>query len=77
MESFHKSVDTHMRSELEGLDLDAVLVVKGLLKTVANERSSMEATIMRESMAQAARFATGVPAERFAKIAKKEIKHKL
>ncbi|THH32126.1 hypothetical protein EUX98_g2077 [Antrodiella citrinella] len=77
VESFHANVRSRLQSELEGLDTDAVLIVKSLLKTAATERNSLDGAILRESMAQAARFATGVPLERFKRIANKEIKHKL
>ena len=77
MDSFHRDVDAHLRAELESLVPEAVLTVKNLLKIAAAERNNPDATILRESMAQAARFATGVPAERFTKIANKEIRHKL
>jgi len=77
VESFHKDVRACLLSDLEGLDPAAVLTVKSLLKTAAAERNNLDAVNLRESMAQAARFATGVPAERFRRIANKEIKHKL
>ena len=42
-----------------------------------NEKNSKDAANLRESYAQAERFASGEPAERFGKIARKEIRHKL
>ncbi|KAL4253841.1 Enoyl-CoA hydratase/isomerase and chromodomain-containing protein [Abortiporus biennis] len=77
VESFHKAVRDHLSSELEGLDADAMLITKDLLKKAAAERNDPAAVIMREGYAQAERFMTGVPAQRFSKIARKEIKHKL
>lgn len=77
VESFHRAVQEHLRSELDGLVPAAVLGVKRLLKTAGAERNNLDAVNLRESMTQAGRFATGVPAERFGQIARKEIKHKL
>ncbi|KAH8106706.1 ClpP/crotonase [Cristinia sonorae] len=77
VESFHSAVRSHVLSELDGLVPGAVLGVKKLLKAASAERNNPEGANLRESMAQAGRFATGVPSERFAQIAKKEIKHKL
>lgn len=64
-------------SELDGLDASAVLTVKKLLATAEAEANNPDAANLRESFAQAERMASGIPAERFSKIAKKEIKHKL
>lgn len=76
-ESFHDAVRTHLLSELDGLDPTAVLTVKKLLANAEAEANDPDAANLRESFAQAARMASGIPAERFAKIARKEIKHKL
>lgn len=76
-ESFHAAVRAHVQKELEGLDHSACLEVKQLIKSGLAECNNPDAVNMRESYAQAARIASGVPRERFAKIARKEIKHKL
>jgi len=76
-EMFHLSVRKHVLGQIEGLDHTAMLTVKRLIQFGINEKNSMDGTNMRESYAQAERFASGVPAVRFARIAKKEIKHKL
>lgn len=66
-----------MEGQLEGLDPVAVLKIKELIQYGINEKNSKDGTNLRESYAQAERFAYGVPLERFYKIATKEIKHKL
>jgi len=76
-ESFHSTIRRHLLQQLEGLDHDSVLTVKQLIQFGVNEKNSKDATNLRESYAQGARFATGVPGDRFAKLARKEIKHKL
>ncbi|OCH95509.1 ClpP/crotonase [Obba rivulosa] len=75
--SFHAAVRSHLASELAGLDPTAVLQVKKLLKVAANEQNDFDAVNLRESYAQAERFESGVPGERFAKLARKELRHKL
>ena len=75
--SFHAAVRTHVLSELEGLDPSAVLGVKQLIKAGLNDQHNLDSVNLRESYGQAERFEGGVPTERFAKIARKEIKHKL
>jgi len=77
VESFHKAVRNHILEELDGLDPAALLVTKGLIRVGLNEKNNPDAVNLRESYAQAARFASGIPIDRFAKIARKEIKHKL
>ncbi|TCD64432.1 hypothetical protein EIP91_004077, partial [Steccherinum ochraceum] len=76
-EAFHRTIRAHLQAELKDLVPDAILGSKKLLKIAAAERNNPDAVNLRESMAQAARFATGVPMARFAKIASKEIRHKL
>ncbi|KAF9053623.1 ClpP/crotonase [Hymenopellis radicata] len=76
-EEFHKAVRRKVLEDMDGLDPTAVLTVKSLLRTALNERNNPDAVNLRESYAQATRFATGVPLQRFAKVASKEIKHKL
>ncbi|PIL23897.1 hypothetical protein GSI_13648 [Ganoderma sinense ZZ0214-1] len=75
--SFHAAVRKHVQSELEGLDPSAVLGVKQLIKAGLNDQHNLDTVNLRESYGQAERFEGGVPMERFAKIARKEIKHKL
>ncbi|EKM55385.1 uncharacterized protein PHACADRAFT_255976 [Phanerochaete carnosa HHB-10118-sp] len=77
VESFHAAVRAQVQNELEGLDHSACLEVKQLIKTGLAESNNLDSVNMRESYAQAARIASGVPRERFGKIARKEIKHKL
>ena len=76
-EEFNKLVRAHVLSELENLDPVALLTNKWLLKAAAWDRGNPDAVNMRESYSQAQRFASGVPRERFGKIARKELRHKL
>ncbi|TDL27508.1 ClpP/crotonase [Rickenella mellea] len=76
-ESFHEAVRTYLLQQLDGLDPTAVLTVKRLIQYGINEKNSKDGTNLRESYEQAARFASGIPAERFGRIARKELKHKL
>ncbi|KAH7930824.1 ClpP crotonase [Leucogyrophana mollusca] len=76
-ESFHAAVREHLMSELDGLDRTAILTVKSLIRTGLKEKNDPDAVNLRESYAQAERFASGIPATRFGMIARKEIKHKL
>lgn len=64
-------------SELAGLDPAALLVVKQLIKMGLKDKNDPDAVNLRESYAQAERFASGKPGERFRKLAVKEIRHKL
>ena len=77
VDSFHRAVRAHVQGELGGLEPAAVLGVKQLINAGLDESSRMDLANMRESYAQAARLATGVPSQRFKMIARKEIKHKL
>ena len=77
MESFHATVRAHIQSELDSLDRNSVLKIKQLIKAGLQDQNDMDAVNMRESYAQAERIASGVPRERFAQIARKELKHKL
>ncbi|KIJ69453.1 hypothetical protein HYDPIDRAFT_172848 [Hydnomerulius pinastri MD-312] len=76
-ESFHAAVREHLLSELDGLDQSSVLTIKSLLKAGLSEKNNPDAVNLRESYAQAQKFATGIPSIRFGMIARKEIKHKL
>ncbi|KAI0646951.1 ClpP/crotonase [Trametes meyenii] len=75
--AFQAVVRKLVLAELEGLDPTALLGVKSLLKAGLNDQHNLDAVNLRESYAQAERFASGIPGERFARIARKEIKHKL
>ncbi|KAG6897468.1 hypothetical protein C0992_001243 [Termitomyces sp. T32_za158] len=77
VDSFHDAVRIQILEELRGLDPVALLEVKRLIKVGLKDKNDPDAVNLRESFAQAARFASGIPYERFAKIARKEIKHKL
>ncbi|KJA21798.1 hypothetical protein HYPSUDRAFT_140075 [Hypholoma sublateritium FD-334 SS-4] len=76
-ESFHAVVHGRIIDELKGLDPKALLAVRSLIRRGLHEKNDPDAVNLRESYAQAERFASGVPAQQFAKIAAKEIKHKL
>jgi len=76
-QEFNKTVRAHVLSELENLDPASLLANKALLQAAARDRSDPDAVNMRESYSQAQRFASGVPAQRFGKIARKELRHKL
>jgi len=76
-ELFHKEVRQLLKAELEGLDPIAVLTAKKLIKAGMNDKNDFDAINLRESYAQAERFATGEPFARFMRIANKEIRHKL
>ncbi len=75
--AFQAEVRKLILSELDGLDPGALLGVKKLIKAGLNDQHNLDAVNLRESYAQAERFATGIPGDRFAKIARKELRHKL
>ena len=77
VEEFHRNVERRVAADLDGLVPDAVLETKQLLRFGLRERNDMDSALLREGYAQAKRFTTGVPVERFTKIARKEIRHKL
>lgn len=74
---FHETIRREILTELNGLDPTAILAMKSLIQAGLNEKNNMDGVNLRESYAQAARFASGIPATQFARIAMKEIKHKL
>ncbi|KAF7338335.1 hypothetical protein MVEN_02059000 [Mycena venus] len=76
-ESFHAAIRAILFEELRGLDPTALLVVKRLLRAGLTEKNNPDAANLRESYAQAERFASGIPGKQFLRIARKEIKHKL
>jgi len=75
--SFHATVRMHLLDEMRDLDPTALLVVKGLIKRGLYEKNDPDAVNLRESYAQAERFASGIPRKQFTRIANKEVKHKL
>jgi len=75
--SFHGAVRAHLLEELRGLDPTALLVTKALIRRGLHEKNNPDAVNLRETYAQAERFASGRPTEQFTRIAMKEIKHKL
>jgi len=70
-------VQNHLLEEMRGLDPTAILIMKGLIKRGLYEKNDPDAVNLRESYAQAERFASGIPKKQFSRIANKEIKHKL
>ncbi|THU78637.1 ClpP crotonase [Dendrothele bispora CBS 962.96] len=77
VESFHEVVRKKLSDELEGLDPAALLSVKKLLRAGLYEKNDPDAVNLRESYAQAERFASGIPSVRFGRIARREVRHKL
>ena len=67
----------HLLEELEGLEPTALLVTKKLLRAGLDEKNNPDAVNLRETYAQAERFASGIPGVRFGMVARKEIRHKL
>ncbi|OAX44603.1 ClpP crotonase [Rhizopogon vinicolor AM-OR11-026] len=76
-EEFHSAVHQHLVKELDGLVPASIRAIKSLIKAGLNEKNNFDAVNLRESYAQAERFSSGIPAERFKQIAKREIRHKL
>jgi len=76
-EEFHSSVRQHLLVELDGLEPRALMAMKKLIRAGLNEQNDPDAVNLRESYAQAERFASGIPKERFDMVARKEIRHKL
>ena len=77
VESFHASVRAFLIEQMEGLDYSAMLKVKQLIQAGVNDKNSKDATNLRESYAQAERFSTGIPQQRFLLVSQKKLKHKL
>ena len=77
VEEFHRSVKQRVTAELDGLVAEAVLKTRELLRYGLKERNDMDSALLREGYAQAERLASGVPLERFTRIARREIRHKL
>ncbi|KAH9946203.1 ClpP/crotonase [Epithele typhae] len=77
VEAFQAAVRAQVLADMDGLDRSAVLGVKRLIRAGLSDQHNLDAVNLRESYAQAERMATGIPGERFGKIARKELKHKL
>ncbi|KAJ7740658.1 ClpP/crotonase-like domain-containing protein [Mycena maculata] len=77
VEDFHAAVRAIIVENLRGLDPNALLAVKKLIRTGLTEKNNPDAVNLRESYAQAERFSSGIPTRQFIRIAAKEIKHKL
>jgi len=77
VESFHAAVRAYVEDQLSGLDPGAILTVKKLIQAGISEKNNKDGTNLRETYEQAGRFASGIPSDRFGKISRKEIKHKL
>lgn len=77
VDEFHQSVKRRVSTDLDGLVAEAVLKTKQLLRLGLKEKNDVDSTLLREGYAQAERLTSGVPLERFTKIARKEIRHKL
>jgi Delta3-Delta2-enoyl-CoA isomerase len=77
VEQFHAAVREYLLDQMDQLVPEAVLGVKSLIRAGLREKNDNDAVNLRESYAQAVRFTTGVPYDRFGKIARKEIRHKL
>jgi len=60
--------------QIDGLQLDAIVKSKSLIRAALPDP---EPTNVREVFAGAERFATGKPQEQFAKLANKQMRHKL
>ncbi|GAA5875655.1 hypothetical protein JCM1840_003165 [Sporobolomyces johnsonii] len=73
-DEFRKALLAHLEQQFEGLDLEACLISKQLIR--ANEPDP-DTNNIREIFAGAERFATGKPQAQFAKLASKQMRHKL
>jgi len=73
----HQQVRSYLLQQIEGLDLDAMLLTKKLVKAGIQERNNPDAVSMRESVANVERAVSGIPRRRFAELADKKMKHKL
>ncbi|GAA5820119.1 hypothetical protein JCM11251_005488 [Rhodosporidiobolus azoricus] len=73
-EDFRKSLLKSLEEQFNGLDLEACLGIKKLLREA---QPNPEETNAREVFAGAERFATGKPQAQFAKLAAKKMRHKI
>lgn len=76
-EALHATVRAYLLEQLSGLDPTSVLVIRKLIRAGLRDKNDFDAVNLRETYEQARRFASGKPQERFAMVARKEIKHKL
>ncbi|KAG5420367.1 ECI1 [Candida metapsilosis] len=74
-EDFNKAVLGELLTAAEGLHSDSIFQIKNLLK--ANFRQIVSYTNSRESYDGLANWTSGVPKERFRKLASGELKHKM
>ncbi|KAI0656579.1 ClpP/crotonase [Cubamyces menziesii] len=74
---FQAAVRKLVLGELHGLDPEALLGMKRLIKIGLNEQHNFDGVNLRESYAVAERFTSGIPNERLEKVARKELRHKL
>ncbi|KAM0791365.1 hypothetical protein ACM66B_005830 [Microbotryomycetes sp. NB124-2] len=73
-DAFFASLMPYLREKLEGLDLDAVLKSKALIRATLPDPDPSN---IREVFAGAEQFGSGRPQERFDAIASKKIRHKI
>jgi peroxisomal 3,2-trans-enoyl-CoA isomerase len=73
----HQQVRSYLLQQIEGLDLDAMLLTKKLVKAGIQEKNNPDAVSMRESVTNVEHAVSGIPTKRFAELAGKKRKHKL
>ncbi|KAH8833796.1 ClpP/crotonase-like domain-containing protein [Flagelloscypha sp. PMI_526] len=76
-ESFQSAVRAYVLDQVTRLDPDALLEIKRLIQAGVQEKNNPDAVNLREAYAQASRFASGKPLERFVAIATGQVKHRL
>ncbi|BGO99782.1 3,2-trans-enoyl-CoA isomerase [Rhodotorula toruloides] len=72
--SFRKALLASLEQQLAGLELDAIVKSKQLIRAALPDPEQANA---REVFAGAERFATGKPQARFAQLASKQMRHKI
>lgn len=77
VEKFQAAVRAHVLYEMDGLDPTALLGVKRLIRAGLTDKNNPDTVNMRESYEQAERMASGIPAQQFQRLARKEIKNRL
>ena len=73
----HQQVRSYILEQIEGLDLDSMLLTKKLVKAGIHEKNNPDAVSARESVANVGRAVSGIPSKRFAELASKKRRHKL
>jgi len=73
----HEQVRSYLLEQIEGQDLDAMLLTKKLVKAGIHEKNNPDAVSMRESVTNVGQAVNGVPSKRFAELAGKNRRHKL